>query len=100
MRAYITNSLKFSQLIPTLLQSCARAKDVELPPKPAFNETAQSEWWAAREDVRTTIYDAGMHNRWDWGNSPEELARKAYSKSHVQYQGLVGSALFVKHLLC
>jgi len=61
-----------------------------------FNETAESEWWAAREDVRTTIYDVGLYHTMDWGNSPEELAQNAYCKSHVKSQGRVCSALCVK----
>jgi hypothetical protein len=56
---------------------------VEFPPAPVVNETANDEWWAARENDRATIYDAGLHNSWDWGHSPRQQARKAHGMSYV-----------------
>ncbi len=48
-----------------------------------FNETADAEWWAARDEERPTIYDAGLHRAWDWDSSPAKLARKAHGKLPV-----------------
>ncbi len=61
-----------------MLWRYVRAEGVHFPVEPVVNKTAESEWWAAREHDRATIYDAGLPHAWDWGDSPADLAQKAY----------------------